>query len=262
MAALTGVVVTRIGAILQRIDLPCANLGLPTPPASGDLKILHGGSGWTLMLSCSLRHADAFMGWLHALGAADVQRAFGREPVLLRARFHTLPGPCREILRECRVEHATVSADGTASVVVRGTDDAVARLAHTLGLGAGRAEDAQVPPLTPRQAELLQYCVTRGYYSIPRRASLRRLSSELGISTTSLSIALRRAEAKIILAHAARLRLAGFAPAQAKGLMASAAAEAPGAEPLPEGDLAPLPPSPPLVAPASRSPRLPPPSKV
>lgn len=75
-----------------------------------------------------------------------------------------------------------------------------------------RATSAASPPsllrpstapalLTPRQAELLSYCVQRGYYAIPRRATLRRLGADLGISPASLSLALRRAEARLIAAH-------------------------------------------------------------
>ena len=56
--------------------------------------------------------------------------------------------------------------------------------------------------LTARQAELLRHCIQRGYYSIPRRMTLRELGAEIGISATSLSLALRRAEGKIILAFA------------------------------------------------------------
>lgn len=76
--------------------------------------------------------------------------------------------------------------------------------------------EASLPPreaaLTARQAELLDHCVRRGYYSIPRGATLRTLAAELGISTTSLSLALRRAEAKIILGHVARQRSLALQP--------------------------------------------------
>lgn len=65
----------------------------------------------------------------------------------------------------------------------------------------GHAENGH--KLTARQAELLVHCVKRGYYDIPRRATLRVLGAELGITATSLSLALRRAEGKIILAYVA-----------------------------------------------------------
>lgn len=209
------ILATTIGARIQRLDLPCAALGLPAPPASLDLKMLHHGGGWSVSASCAQRAAGAVTDWLHAFGASDVQRG-GEDPAVLRARFPRLPAPCRLILQECRLESASLRPDGGASLVVRGADDAVARLTLALGHAAGRDDAVQTPPLTPRQAELLQYCVARGYYSIPRKASLRRLNAELGISTTSLSIALRRAEGKIIVAHAARLRAADPSPGHAE----------------------------------------------
>lgn len=61
--------------------------------------------------------------------------------------------------------------------------------------------DGSPPALTPRQAELLRFCVEGGYYRIPRRLTLRQLSAQLGISATSLSLALRRAEAKVMCHH-------------------------------------------------------------
>lgn len=52
--------------------------------------------------------------------------------------------------------------------------------------------------LTDRQREVLSHVVARGYYQIPRTTTLRKLARELGISTTSLSLILRRAELKIV----------------------------------------------------------------
>jgi predicted DNA binding protein len=52
--------------------------------------------------------------------------------------------------------------------------------------------------LTERQLDVLLHCLRRGYYEIPRRSTLRTLGQELGITATSLSLLLRRAEAKII----------------------------------------------------------------
>lgn len=52
--------------------------------------------------------------------------------------------------------------------------------------------------LTDRQREVLAHVVRRGYYEIPRSITLRQLAGEIGISTTSLSLILRRAEGKIV----------------------------------------------------------------
>lgn len=71
-----------------------------------------------------------------------------------------------------------------------------------------------LPVLTPRQAELLLFCVEGGYYRIPRRLTLRQLATQLGISATSLSLALRRAEAKIMGYHAQTMAGQPVAPPQ------------------------------------------------
>lgn len=75
-----------------------------------------------------------------------------------------------------------------------------------------RIPTAAAAVLTARQAELLAHCIKRGYYDIPRRATLRILGAELGITATSLSLALRRAEGKIILAYATDLVPAAATP--------------------------------------------------
>ncbi len=60
--------------------------------------------------------------------------------------------------------------------------------------------------LTARQQELLLHCFEEGYYEIPRRSTLRLLAKGLGISSASLSLVLRRAEAKVVAAFTADLR--------------------------------------------------------
>lgn len=54
------------------------------------------------------------------------------------------------------------------------------------------------PHLTRRQGDVLLYCHARGYYAIPRPATLQAIAQELGITATSLSLLLRRAEKKIV----------------------------------------------------------------
>jgi len=203
--------VTRMGATLHRLDVSCAALGLPLPPAQADLKFVRNGQPWTLLLSCPARHAEAFVRWLQALGALEVLRGPPGDPVALRAGVPRLPVPCEVLLSQSRVDHVAVSVEGVASVIVRAREEEMPRLAALLE--GGPAPGAMMPVLTKRQAELLRFCVARGYYSIPRRATLRRLSGELGISTTSLSLALRRAEGKIILAHVAHMGDGALPPA-------------------------------------------------
>lgn len=55
-----------------------------------------------------------------------------------------------------------------------------------------------VPGLTPPQAEALRVASRRGYFEVPRRASLEDAAAELGISRQAFSERLRRAESHVI----------------------------------------------------------------
>lgn len=55
--------------------------------------------------------------------------------------------------------------------------------------------------LTARQQEVLCRCFAEGYYVVPRRVTLQALAHGLGITTATLSIVLRRAEAKIVATY-------------------------------------------------------------
>jgi predicted DNA binding protein len=57
--------------------------------------------------------------------------------------------------------------------------------------------------LTARQREILLHCVRCGYYDIPRKMTLRQVAREVGISSTSLSLLLRRAERELVNSFAA-----------------------------------------------------------
>lgn len=188
---------------LNRVDVPSAALGFGKPPCQVDLRFVHASTGWTMVVSCEDAVLESCTRWLHNLGALDVARVAPRGPTLLRARFHALPETCEAVLDFARTDHVVIASDGLASILVRGPDAEARRVARALEGVALPGIDT--PPLTERQDELLRFCVERGYYSIPRRISLQTLTKDLGISTTSLSLALRRAEAKIILAYTSRV---------------------------------------------------------
>jgi len=52
--------------------------------------------------------------------------------------------------------------------------------------------------LTPSQEEILLLAYEEGYYSYPRRTSLRELARKAGLSVSALAERLRKAEAKVI----------------------------------------------------------------
>ena len=63
-----------------------------------------------------------------------------------------------------------------------------------------REGDSELPGdgLTDRQREALRIAYERGYFDIPRRASLDDVAAELGISASSVSERLRRAQTQLI----------------------------------------------------------------
>ena len=197
---------------LSRVDAPCLAFGFTKPPCQVDLRFVHASNGWTIVVSCDAAQLEACSRWLHGLGALDVARTAPRGPTLLRARFNALPPTCAAALDLAHADDIVIASDGLASILVRGPDGEAQRVAHCLnGVAVPGVEG---PMLTERQDELLRYCVERGYYSIPRGISLEILTKDLGISTTSLSLALRRAEAKIVLAYVSRVPRLSPAPAE------------------------------------------------
>jgi predicted DNA binding protein len=55
--------------------------------------------------------------------------------------------------------------------------------------------------LTAHQRSVIEYALSSGFYEYPRRMGLQKLSSSLGISPSTLSERLRRAERKIISSY-------------------------------------------------------------
>ncbi len=61
----------------------------------------------------------------------------------------------------------------------------------TLRLGGNRS-------LSPHQREVLKRAYDLGYFSFPRKITLRRLAQQLGVKPSSLSEVLRRAQSKVV----------------------------------------------------------------
>lgn len=185
---------------LQTVELPCSAFGVMAPPVDLDARLLRLGNVWTLLVADGGADPEAVRRWLDSCGAADVRIDSANGGPALRARFDHLPTPWAQVNAVGAVESLRFMADGQALLTLRATAEAAAAAERLLRVDPHpRTDDVR---LTARQAELLRHCVKRGYYSIPRRMTLRELGSEIGISATSLSLALRRAEAKIILAFA------------------------------------------------------------
>jgi hypothetical protein len=55
--------------------------------------------------------------------------------------------------------------------------------------------------LTPRQQEVLRRAMIEGYFDVPRRISLTRLATKVGVATSTLSVTLALIEKKILEPH-------------------------------------------------------------
>jgi AraC-like DNA-binding protein len=206
-------VALEVGPGLHRVELPAAALGLAAPPAYTELTLRKGRKGFTILALAGRTHADELGRWLRTLGAPEIRSVPGKEPTL-QATLPRLPDTLAFLAPLLQVERIGLGSDGSAFLVARATK---AKFQEALRhLESMRMPENAVPELTARQAELLQFCADQGYYDIPRRANLRELAHDLGISPTALSRALRRAEARILSAYVERLRhsLPGRKPAK------------------------------------------------
>ena len=71
---------------------------------------------------------------------------------------------------------------------------------RTLGLYTERGGDGLA--LTPKQREALAVAIDRGYFDVPRRATLAEVAAELGVSDTAASQRIRRGCRELVRAAA------------------------------------------------------------
>ena len=99
-------------------------------------------------------------------------------------------------------------SDGTMLFEVAGDQDAlqglVANLPDHLAVSVNRLgeydayRESYVTALTDRQQEVLEVARERGYYEIPRQASVREVADEIGCSKSTAADHLRKAEARLV----------------------------------------------------------------
>lgn len=188
---------------LHRIELPAAALSIPAPPTYTELAMRMGRGGFEVTALAGREQAAGIERWLRELGADRIQMVGGREPGV-KGRMAGLPEGLAFAAGLMDVRRVGLGSDGSAFVLAAGTRGKFEEVVRHLE--SRRMPQNAVPELTARQAELLQFCKDKGYYEIPRQATLRGLAGDLGISPTALSKALRRAEARILSAYVERLR--------------------------------------------------------
>lgn len=114
-----------------------------------------------------------------------------------------------DLIRDDAVLLEAIGADGWWRIKLRVRDrDALTRIHDRIIEREINADLCQVtnvtdaasglPQLTPEQFEALELALERGYFEIPRRASMEDLADELGISHQALSERLRRAYGTLV----------------------------------------------------------------
>jgi len=110
-----------------------------------------------------------------------------------------------ELLIVPPIEYAT---DGEMLFEIAGEQDAlqglVANLPDHLSVSINRLgeydayRESRVTALTDRQEEVLEVARERGYYEIPRQASVREIADELGCSKSTAANHLRKVESRLV----------------------------------------------------------------
>lgn len=181
-----------------RIETDCLTVGLLPPPHVVTSRLRRANQGWTMQAHVPPGSEAAMTAWLHRIGAIEVER--DRDSLL--ARFGGLPDSIDILARVGAIDRFDATPAGRLALTARlprGTLEAALVTLDT------RPEDRDAA-LTRHQEAILDECVAAGYYSIPRKATLRQLARKLGMSPTSLSLTLRRAEARIIASYVGRKR--------------------------------------------------------
>ncbi|MFQ5762199.1 MAG: helix-turn-helix domain-containing protein [Candidatus Bathyarchaeia archaeon] len=104
----------------------------------------------------------------------------------------------------CFLSSAMSQPDGSIEWVVLGKEDSLKQLFKKLEADSVKFKVTKLSKLesrealTARQESILQIALEKGYFSFPRKTSLRQLSSLLDMSAASLSEVLRRGERSIL----------------------------------------------------------------
>lgn len=137
--------------------------------------------------------------------------------VYIRESAHGFASRLRTLLTDTElliVPPIEYGSDGEMLFEIAGEQDALQRLVENLPdhlsasvnrLGEYDAyRESQVTALTDRQEEVLDVARERGYYEIPRQASVREIADEVGCSKSTAANHLRKAEARLVALYTDR----------------------------------------------------------
>lgn len=200
--------------VVVTLQVPVPALDLPEPPDEVWLHAAGRGGTWTVFARTS-RAEDSCVAWLSRLGMGQPLEVstLGRS---CRATFETLDPLWATLIEDLGLKKARIGDDGWATLIFEGDRALLGDLVDGSMLPAEDLEIESVRPadelsgagdngiLTSTQLEALGAALEAGYYDIPRDVTLRDLAESLGVSASSLSERIRRAEARLVRTHLGR----------------------------------------------------------
>ncbi len=200
--------------VVVTLQVPVPALDLPQPPDELWLHASGGDGVWTVFARTS-RTEESCVAWLSRLGMGQPLEVstLGRS---CRASFETLDPLWATLVEELGLKKARIGDDGWATLIFEGDRELLGELVDGSMLPAEDLEIESVRPagelggpedngiLTATQLEALDAALEAGYYDIPRDITLRDLAESLGVSASSLSERIRRAEARLVRTHLGR----------------------------------------------------------
>jgi len=170
---------------------------------------------------------DGRQAYLAALETVDSIREYDVTPVddrsfyvYVREDAHGFASRLRALLADTEllvVPPIEYDSDGAMLVEVAGDQEAlqdlVAGLPNHLSVVVNRLgeydarRESQATALTDRQQEVLDVARKRGYYEIPRQASVRDIAEEVGCSKSTAANHLRKAEARLVALYSDRSQI-------------------------------------------------------
>lgn len=191
--------------VLARLRMRADDLGLPVPPDPVRLAFQVRDNHVVLIVQAR-RDADpgAVRTWVEGLGPSSIMERTGSSLVHLWATFEPVPKRWADVVNLFELRSVRLGPEGEAEVALVGPRGEVlrtiegARFGGVEVLGVEAAGPAGHRVLTDRQEDVARAAVRSGYYEVPRGISLTDLARRLGVSPSSLSELLRRAEGRAL----------------------------------------------------------------
>lgn len=193
--------------VLARCRVRSIDLGLPAPPVPVRLAFQVRDNTLVVVVQARVDAEGSAREWVDALEPRQVIERGGDDLVHLWAIFEPVPDRWADIVNLFELRAVRVDPDGRAEIALIGSRRDIhrtiegARFSGVEVLGVEALGPAGHHLLTERQEEAARAAVQAGYYEVPRGVTLTDLAHREGVSPSSLSELLRRAEGRVMAKH-------------------------------------------------------------